>query len=171
MEVFKLITELDNNYSISDLGNVRNNITGRILKGYIGKVNYKKVTLTLYGNSKTHHVHLLVAKYFLNHNPSVSNLIVDHIDGDKHNNCVNNLQLITQRKNIQKSSKVRSSTYLGVSKHLKTFKACIYINKTNICLAYSSDEIYLSKVYERAVEMAHLYNGNNADFRDIVKNI
>lgn len=61
--------------------------------------------IVVWGSDKKQHslfVHRLVAEYFL---PNwVSSLTVNHIDEDTHNNCVDNLELLSQRQNNQASS-------------------------------------------------------------------
>lgn len=59
-----------------------------------GKWRYKKVKLT---NGKTFKVHKLVALTFMG-NPD--GLTVNHIDGDKSNNHVDNLEYVTQSENM-----------------------------------------------------------------------
>jgi len=95
------------NYEVSSYGNVRNNKTGRTLTNSLGKSNgYFKVTLSILENGvrKTLpiEIHRLVAESFLPYNPR-EKLVVDHIDSDKHNNNVNNLQWITPSENIRKA--------------------------------------------------------------------
>lgn len=76
-------------YSVSDSGEVRNNVTGRLLKQTIDKDGYLMVTLH-YGKRKWVGVHRLVAQAFV---PNPDNLpCVNHKDEDKSNNSVENLE-------------------------------------------------------------------------------
>ena len=47
-------------------------------------------------NGKTHLVHRLVAKAFLEQPPSEKHTIVHHIDGDRANNHAENLEWVTR---------------------------------------------------------------------------
>jgi len=49
-------------------------------------------------------VHQLVAIHFMNHIPSKHELVIDHIDGNKLNNNVSNLQLISNYQNLVKGA-------------------------------------------------------------------
>ena len=94
METFIKI-ENYNNYSISNLGNVRNDKTGRILKPYIKPSGYKQVQL----GRKTipQYIHRLVAIAFI---PNIENKPqVNHINGNKGDNRVENLEWVTASEN------------------------------------------------------------------------
>lgn len=76
-------------------------LKGRILKGYTTNKGYKSIVIkTKY---KVHHIsiHRAVAIAFLENTDNFSE--VDHIDGNKSNNNVNNLQWISRLKNMQKA--------------------------------------------------------------------
>lgn len=94
METFKKIDEF-NNYSISNLGNVRNDKTGRILKVYIKPSGYMQVQLGR--RTIPQYVHRLVAKAFIL-NPE-DKPQVNHINGNKQDNRVENLEWVTAREN------------------------------------------------------------------------
>ena len=94
MEIYKKI-EGKQNYSVSNIGNVRNDKTGRILKlnkksnGYL-QVMLGRKTTPLY-------VHRLVATAFVG-NP-LKKPQVNHINGDKGDNRAENLEWVTVSEN------------------------------------------------------------------------
>ena len=86
-------------YSASNLGRIMNSTTGQILHMYVNPRGY--LTLTLYRDRKQCPcaVHRLVAEAFLG-GPHPG-LDVNHIDGDKTNNCVENLEWCTRLENVR----------------------------------------------------------------------
>jgi DNA-directed RNA polymerase II subunit RPB2 len=93
---WKIINNYDN-YSISNKGEVKNNTTRRILKYYI-RNGYNSVTLSKDNCKKTFNIHNLVAEHFLK-KPTNKGYVVNHIDEDKLNNNLDNLEYITYRDN------------------------------------------------------------------------
>lgn len=85
------------NYDVSDKGRVRNNKTYLVLKPGIKSNGYQVVVLSNEVGRCTKHVHRLVADAFLNHDDR--RLVVNHKDGNKLNNSVNNLELVTSSEN------------------------------------------------------------------------
>jgi len=75
----------------------------KILKSAISNKGYERVGLWKEGKAKTRSIHQLVAEAFLNHIPCGMTLVVDHIDNNKLNNRKDNLQLITNKENLNKS--------------------------------------------------------------------
>lgn len=87
-------------YSVSNTGLVRNNLTGKFLIFYKDKDGYQYISLSRNGKVKKFRVHRLVAQAFIS-NPN--NLkTVDHINGDKEDNNVNNLQWLSNGDNLEK---------------------------------------------------------------------
>lgn len=88
-------------YEVSTLGNVYSIRTDRILKGQrTGDAGgYLGVDLSLGGIYKRYLIHRLVAEAFID-NPSQLS-IVNHIDGNKQNNTLDNLQWTTVAQNTQ----------------------------------------------------------------------
>lgn len=97
-EIWKTIDGYEN-YQVSNMGNVKNIITGKILKGQNNGKGYLHVSL--YDNNhkcKIIMIHRLVAKAFI---PNPNNLPqVNHIDECKTNNRADNLEWITSEDNI-----------------------------------------------------------------------
>ena len=88
-------------YEVSNLGRVRSKVTGLISKGYPNYKGYLRAYIYLNGMVKKEFVHRLVALAFL---PNPNNLPqVNHIDFDKTNNCVDNLEWCTGEQNVQHS--------------------------------------------------------------------
>lgn len=91
--MWKKITRNDN-YSINEQGLVRNDNTGHFKKPHINK-NNGYLIIDLWSNNKSEKVpiHRLLAEAFI---PNTKNkLTVDHIDGDRQNNSLDNLRWAT----------------------------------------------------------------------------
>ena len=97
----KTIPEYEN-YQITEDGKVYRN--QRELKGGVSKRGYHYVSLSKNGKPKAFYNHQLLAITYLNHKPCGLKIVIDHIDGDKTNNNLSNIQLITNSENIRKSS-------------------------------------------------------------------
>lgn len=100
-EEWRKVAEFDN-YSISNLGRVRNDKTGRILKQKTEKDGYFEVNLYRETQRKTFRVHRLVALAFIPQLDKNRNE-VDHIDFDRKNNRVDNLRWLTTQENLEHS--------------------------------------------------------------------
>ena len=107
IEFWKNIEDYGNGtrYQVSDLGrvrslNYRNSGKSKILKQYGNGTGYYQLKLTdNFGNSKSVLVHRLVATAFIE-NPFPDKWDqVNHIDEDKSNNCVENLEWCDQTMN------------------------------------------------------------------------
>lgn len=100
------------NYSVSDDGIVQNNRTGKILRQQEDKNGYMRVILTKDGKQKRFGVHRLVALTYLENENNLPQ--INHIDGDKKNNSVNNLEWVTGQQNQQHRRKVLKSGLVKV---------------------------------------------------------
>lgn len=95
-EIWKPILELDT-YYISNLGRVKNNKTGRILKQHPDKDGYYRVVLWNGKKRLNRILHRLLAQHFIC-NPK-NKPQVNHIDGNKQNNNISNLEWATLSEN------------------------------------------------------------------------
>jgi hypothetical protein len=85
------------NYEVSSEGRVRNVETGKVLRSMIAKDGYHRIGLYLKGKPKSHLIHRLVATTFIP-NPE-SKKEVNHINGCKADNRVENLEWSTRSEN------------------------------------------------------------------------
>lgn len=101
MEIWKTINKFPD-YVVSNFGKIKrikNSKTskiGKILKPQKSSCGYRQINLYLNGKMCTQYIHLLVLETFIG---SRSDLFCNHIDGDKTNNRLNNLEWVTQSEN------------------------------------------------------------------------
>lgn len=171
-EIWKDISNFEGIYQVSNKGRVKRlahrdiykrydtskicvrNVKEKILKPAISS-DYLEVNLFAKGMSIYKHIHRLVAETFIP-NPS-SFPQVNHIDGDKFNNCAENLEWCTCAENVHHSMKcgLRKNPEKGVyrgpvrlfcfetQKEYKSIKEAS--NALNISYHYLSDCIYKNK--------------------------
>lgn len=98
MEIFKDVIKFENTYQVSNTGKVRNKKTGLLLSPQYNKKGYQYVWLSYSHTGKIKwYIHRLVAKHFIE-NPT-NKPQVNHIDGNKQNNNVDNLEWCTNEEN------------------------------------------------------------------------
>ncbi len=102
-EIWKPVV-CNDNYAVSSFGRVMRVIGGRgarlgcKLKPNVKKIGYPMVTLTKDGIQVQHYVHRLMAEAFFG---STIGMDVNHKDGNKENNSIENLEWCTRKYNIQ----------------------------------------------------------------------
>ena len=128
-EVWKDIKGCENKYQVSNLGNIKNVLTNTIIRGSVFNNGYKFVSIK--GKNKT--IHRLVAQAFI---PNPNDYpVINHIDGNKLNNCVDNLEWCTYKYNTREAIK------LGLMK----IKYNSYDNRIRAkkVAQYTKDNIYI----------------------------
>lgn len=99
MEMWKEIPGTEGQYQISNYGKVRTVKTGRVLTPAIDERGYERVCLFKYDRERRYKVHRLVAITFI---PNPDNKPqVNHKDGNKRNNFVDNLEWVTNEENMR----------------------------------------------------------------------
>ena len=162
IEKWKQIPNLP--YEISSLGKIRN-LQGKVLKTYVQNSGYEQIKINYQGLHIHKSIHRLVAEAFIP-NP-LNRSCVNHIDGNKLNNTVDNLEWCTNSENILHARKTglnpynkptlglklkprgnsgKQSQYLGVhwDKSRKRWRACVVLDNVK----------YLQKRYDSEYEAA-----------------
>lgn len=141
---------------ISNLGRVRNPKTGTIRKQNLLKTGYLFVSFSMgsRGKKKTIRVHKAIAETWIP-NPE-GKPIVNHIDGNKENNSLENLEWATYRENASHAieSGLVSQEAIDRSARTKsklTEEEVIFIRKNYI----SGDKVFGSRALGRHFNISH----------------
>jgi hypothetical protein len=169
-EIWKDIPEYEGLYQVSNVGNVKSlprqwlcgfsgkrEHNGKILKSPINNSGYKNVNLFKNNKGKNYRVHQLVAMAFLNHKICGYDLVIDHINDNKLDNRVENLQIVTARFNVKKTQDKYLSKFKGVSKRPNNkWQSTITINKKQIYLGTFNCELIAHLAYQEALKKYNL---------------
>lgn len=138
-EIWKDIEGYEGLYQVSNLGRVKSlERKCKVLNGYrtvnerirsLNKNRYGYITVSLNKNNKTKicTIHRLVAIAFIE-NPE-NKIQVNHIDGDKSNNTVDNLEWVSQEENMQHAVNTGLLKFTE-ERNYKISSALKYKNKT-----------------------------------------
>ena len=158
-EIWKDIPGYEGLYQVSSEGRVKSLKRkgvgqDRILKPSDNGRGYYQSCLVKDKKIKTIQVHQLVAMAFLGHTICGMKVVVDHIDNNKSNNNLNNLQLISCRENLSKDKKGGSSKYVGVTWHKprNKWRSMIRINGKNKHLGLFTNELDARDAYQEALK-------------------
>lgn len=109
MEIWNPVVNYEGLYEVSNLGNIKRikgghgSVIGRILKPYFNKVTgYCYIVLSKNCIQIQYAIHRLVAQSFL----GLSELTVNHIDGDKTNNKLTNLEYLSNKDNLLHATEI-----------------------------------------------------------------
>jgi len=143
-------------YQVSNLGRIRSLKFNKV-KYLKRRLNTKgRYSVNLYKQKRmisNNRISVLIAKAFLNHTPCGYKLVVDHIDNNKTNDKLYNIQVITHRENLSKDKK-GTSKYTGVSwdKKANKWKSEIRINRKKKWLGYYKKEKEAAQAYQNELK-------------------
>lgn len=107
-ESWKPVPKYSEFYEVSDHGRVRSlsrtlrdgrSHEGKVLEPWVGDTGYLEVCLSVHGERHTFRVHRLVVRAFVG--PIPDGKEVNHRDGNKLNNHVQNLEIVTVAENVE----------------------------------------------------------------------
>ena len=158
-EIFKDIPGYEGMYQVSNLGNVKSlkRSSEKILKNAKNARGYLEVCLCKNSVGTIIRIHQLVAMAFLGHKRDGMKLVIDHIDNNKLNNRLENLQIITQRENVFKDQGKYTSKYKGVHFYHYNNKwlANIRVKQRLIHLGLFKTELEASEAYQNALKLVN----------------
>ena len=118
-------------YEVSNAGRVRTvyaTIPPKVLRTRVCKSNgYENINFTFEGKKKTFTIHSLVAKLFIRDYDG-NNEVVNHIDGNKLNNHISNLEILDRKGNLKHAM----STGLQKTNHKIVYQGIEYLSKTQM---------------------------------------
>lgn len=126
-EMFKPIPGYENYYEISNFGRIRNFVggkgrtAGRIIKSFPTGHGYYEATLYINGQRGRIRTHAMVMLLFMGIRPE--GLQINHKDGNKSNNCLDNLEYVTPKQNVQHAINIglvkKEKRYIGEPPDIK----------------------------------------------------
>jgi DNA-binding transcriptional regulator YiaG len=150
MENCKVINGFEN-YLIFRDGRILNRTRKKFLSIKIGKTGYHRVDLYNLGKNKTFNVHRLLAKAFI---PNYENKpCVNHIDGIKSNNCIDNLEWVTHKENIQHAFKNNLIVMPSKEKHYQKKLSIKLVSEIRNCNGISQRKI--AKIFNVSQSTIH----------------
>ena len=134
-------------YEVSNMGRVRTiytTIPSKVLRTRVCKSNgYDTINFTFEGKKKTFTIHSLVAKLFIRDYDG-NNEVVNHIDSNKLNNHISNLEIIDRKGNVKHAM----STGLQKINHKIVYQGVEYLSKTQMRRTLHMGEIVQNRLIE-----------------------
>lgn len=135
------------NYYIDKYGNIISSHTNKIKKGFTNPYGYKCIFLSKDGKIYNRLVHRLVYESW--RGKIGEDLTIDHIDENKNNNHLDNLQVMTRSENVLKFHSERSKKReIEGFIQIENFDN-YYINKEGVVISFKYGENYHEISYDK----------------------
>lgn len=193
-EIWKDVPNYEGFYKASNYGRIIS--LGRVIKYSTGKSIpikekmlsfkskssiYYSLVFTKSNQKKQYKLHQVIAMTFLGHKPNKFGVTVNHINGNKKDNRLCNLELLSNRENTADgfSRLPKSSKYAGVYWNNRDliFKTNLTINNRTVYLGSYKNEDLAGLVYVNAVKnldkyiLRENYLESDKEFRDYIRNL
>ena len=141
-EIWKPIKGYEGYYEVSNLGNIFSIRRNIIVKPYINQTGYYMVNLWFKCKQDKRLISRLVAEAFIE-NPE-NKPVINHKDGNRLNNFVDNLEWCTQSENLKHAyaTGLRKQEYKKISN--EQAKEIIYLRKNGTSLKTLADKYNIS---------------------------
>lgn len=172
-EIWVDIKGYEGHYQISNLGRIislKNN--KKTLRSQHLAKGYPSVKLMLNGKYRMFTTHQLMAICFLNHELCGHRKVVNHKDGNRSNNKISNLEIVSHRANtttcFRSDRNKLSSEYVGVffCKSHNAWVSRIQVRGKNIHLGNYKEELQASEAYQIAIS-----NIDNPSYFESIKTV
>ena len=158
-EIWKDIEDYEGLYQVSNLGRVKSLICrglkrDKVLKAGVDTQGYLLVNLYKSGKPKSKSIHRLVASAFIPN--TLIKHQVNHLDANKKNNCINNLEWTTPSENIKHAIEMG----LMIHQRKKTVEAhSIPVIDTETQIIYQSIKVASKTASISPQQLSRMLNG------------
>ena len=164
-EIWKDIKGYEGLYKVSNLGHIYSNYVNRNLEGSLDKYGYKVTILTNNGIHRRYLSHRLVAQAFI---PNPENKPqVNHIDEDKINNRIDNLEWNTAKENMNHGTRterqIATQRIIQKSRSVQCSNGNIYRSTREASRELGVDNSSLNKVLKGKRKQAGGYTFKYAE--------
>ena len=184
-EIWKEVPNYEGHYEVSNRGNVRSmdrfvttkNGRKRFYKGKVvkGDVNngYRRTSFSINSKTRTYKFSQLVAMAFLGHKPNGHSLVIDHVNGIRSDDRLENLRIVTKRENTSECFRSDrdnlSSSYTGVywCNTKSKWVSGITYDGLSVNLGVFNDEHEAYRAYQKALGKINDGSFNPDDYKPI----
>lgn len=171
-EIWKDVVGYEGLYKISNYGRVFSCYKNKIMKDKFDYAKYHVIGLTKNSIQKVLKVHRLVAEAFLEDFNEFNEIgyHVDHIDGNKSNNHISNLQMLSHFDNCYKRTGYNAFQLIKAI-HLNSGKECIFEGQNEAARELDLNQGNIHNVLAGRIHQTGGYHFIKLERSDIVERI